>query len=124
MQVVVPSTFDQLTSRRVLTTSWLDGEKLSQSNPDDIKELVNLGVVCYLKQLLDTGFFHGDPHPGTPPPPGHLWTMSLRCLQLPAKLLLVDCKASFFSDDPPPSPPIHTYTLARMACTSSPLMTH
>lgn len=22
------------------------------------------GVICYLKQLLDTGFFHADPHPG------------------------------------------------------------
>ena len=26
--------------------------------------LVNVGVICYLKQLLDTGFFHADPHPG------------------------------------------------------------
>ena len=24
----------------------------------------NIGVICYLKQLLDTGFFHADPHPG------------------------------------------------------------
>lgn len=55
---MVPKTFDQLTSRRVLTTSWLEGEKLSQSQAGDIKQLVNLGVVCYLKQLLDTGFFH------------------------------------------------------------------
>lgn len=23
-----------------------------------------MGVICYLKQLLDTGFFHADPHPG------------------------------------------------------------
>lgn len=23
-----------------------------------------VGVICYLKQLLDTGFFHADPHPG------------------------------------------------------------
>ena len=27
-------------------------------------ELVNLGVITYLTQLLDTGFFHADPHPG------------------------------------------------------------
>ena len=25
---------------------------------------MNIGVICYLKQLLDTGFFHADPHPG------------------------------------------------------------
>lgn len=58
LQIVVPRTFDDLTSRRVLTTSWLEGEKLSQSKEGDIKQLVNLGVVCYLKQLLETGFFH------------------------------------------------------------------
>lgn len=63
-QVVVPKTFEQYTSRRVLTTQWLDGEKLSQSDADDVGRLVNVGVICYLKQLLDTGFFHADPHPG------------------------------------------------------------
>jgi aarF domain-containing kinase len=48
----------------VLTTEWLDGEKLSQSKAADVGTLVNVGVICYLKQLLDTGFFHADPHPG------------------------------------------------------------
>lgn len=57
-QVVVPKTYVEYTSRRVLTTQWLDGEKLSQSQADDVGKLVNVGVICYLKQLLDTGFFH------------------------------------------------------------------
>lgn len=63
-QVVVPITYSEYTSRRVLTTQWLDGEKLSQSKANDVGKLVNVGVICYLKQLLDTGFFHADPHPG------------------------------------------------------------
>ncbi|KAF5464954.1 hypothetical protein F2P56_014991 [Juglans regia] len=63
-QVVVPKTYDKYTSRKVLTTAWIDGEKLSQSTESDVGELVNVGVICYLKQLLDTGFFHADPHPG------------------------------------------------------------
>ncbi|GFH29951.1 protein kinase domain-containing protein, partial [Haematococcus lacustris] len=63
-QVVVPATFTHLTSRRVLTSEWLEGEKLSQSKADDVGTLVNVGVICFLKQLLDTGFFHADPHPG------------------------------------------------------------
>ena len=58
LQIVVPRTFTEYTSRRVLTTSWLEGEKLSGSKADDVGELVNLGVICYLKQLLETGFFH------------------------------------------------------------------
>eukprot|EP00798_Chlamydomonas_sp_ICE-L_P012411 gene12411-15603_t len=63
-QVVVPFTHTQFTSRRVLTAEWLDGEKLSQSKADDVGQLVNIGVICFLKQLLETGFFHADPHPG------------------------------------------------------------
>ncbi|XP_010241145.1 PREDICTED: uncharacterized protein LOC104585840 [Nelumbo nucifera] len=63
-QVVVPKTYQKYTSRRVLTTEWVEGEKLSQSTESDVGELVNVGVICYLKQLLDTGFFHADPHPG------------------------------------------------------------
>ena len=63
-QIVVPTTFPEYTRRKVITSSWLDGEKLSQSTADDVGELVNVGVICYLKQLLDTGFFHADPHPG------------------------------------------------------------
>ena len=60
VQVVVPPTFFDYTSRRVLTTGWLSGEKLSQSTADDVGSLVNIGVICYLKQLLDTGLFHAD----------------------------------------------------------------
>ncbi|PIN15423.1 putative unusual protein kinase [Handroanthus impetiginosus] len=63
-QVVVPKTYGKYTARKVLTTQWVEGEKLSQSTESDVGELVNVGVICYLKQLLDTGFFHADPHPG------------------------------------------------------------
>ncbi|KAK1395415.1 UbiB domain protein [Heracleum sosnowskyi] len=63
-QVVVPKTYTKYTSRKVITTQWIEGEKLSQSTESDVGELVNVGVICYLKQLLDTGFFHADPHPG------------------------------------------------------------
>mmetsp|Transcript_2461 Transcript_2461/g.9605 ORF Transcript_2461/g.9605 Transcript_2461/m.9605 type:complete len:850 (-) Transcript_2461:77-2626(-) len=63
-QVVVPRTYSEFTRRKVITSQWLEGEKLSQSTADDVGDLVNIGVICYLKQLLDTGFFHADPHPG------------------------------------------------------------
>lgn len=63
-QVVVPRTYAKFTRRKVITSEWLEGEKLSQSQAADVGDLVNVGVICYLKQLLDTGFFHADPHPG------------------------------------------------------------
>lgn len=67
LQVVVAKTYTDFTARRVLTTEWLDGEKLSQSDADDVGTLVNLGVICYLKQLLDTGFFHAGAAPPITP---------------------------------------------------------
>jgi hypothetical protein len=63
VQVVVPKTYTDYTRRRVLTSQWIDGEKLSQSKAEDVTTLVNVGVVCFLYQLLDSGFFMADPHP-------------------------------------------------------------
>lgn len=50
--MVVPKTYRKYTSRKVLTTQWIEGEKLSQSTESDVGELVNVGVICYLKQVL------------------------------------------------------------------------
>jgi aarF domain-containing kinase len=60
--VVIPKNYPQYTSRRVHVAEWVDGEKLSQSKADDVGALVNLGVITYLTQLLEFGFFHADPH--------------------------------------------------------------
>jgi len=62
--VVIPKNYPEYTSRRVHVAEWIDGEKLSQSKANDVSALVNLGVITYLTQLLDAGFFHADPHPG------------------------------------------------------------
>lgn len=63
--VKIPENYPDYTSRRVHVAEWVDGEKLSQSTADDVGALVNLGVITYLTQLLESGFFHADPHPGT-----------------------------------------------------------
>jgi len=62
--VVIPKNYPEFTSRRVHVAEWIDGEKLSQSKADDVGALVNLGVITYMTQLLEKGFFHADPHPG------------------------------------------------------------
>jgi predicted unusual protein kinase regulating ubiquinone biosynthesis (AarF/ABC1/UbiB family) len=61
-QVRVPRVFWGCTSRKVLTSEWIDGEQLVRSSPQTIKRLVPVGVECFLAQLLDVGFFHSDPH--------------------------------------------------------------
>lgn len=62
--IMVPSAFDAYTTRRVLCTQWIDGEKLSESRAEDVKELCTTLLNAYLIQLLDTGLLHADPHPG------------------------------------------------------------
>ncbi|GLJ48114.1 hypothetical protein SUGI_1015930 [Cryptomeria japonica] len=62
--IVVPGVFLQHTSRKVLITQWIEGEKLSESSEADLLLLVNTALNCYLVQLLESGFLHADPHPG------------------------------------------------------------
>lgn len=63
-KVVIPKCYPAYTTRRVHTAEWIEGEKLADSQADNVQELINVGVVAYLTQLLGKGFFHADPHPG------------------------------------------------------------
>ena len=48
----------------MLVTEWIEGAQLAKSPPEVINKLIPVGVECFLIQLLETGFFHADPHPG------------------------------------------------------------
>jgi predicted unusual protein kinase regulating ubiquinone biosynthesis (AarF/ABC1/UbiB family) len=68
-EIYVPRIYWDYTNRRVLTMEWIDGTKLT--NPEAIRaqnidaaHLIEVGVQCSLRQLLEHGFFHADPHPG------------------------------------------------------------
>eukprot|EP00879_Flechtneria_rotunda_P002659 GHRR01002863.1.p1 GENE.GHRR01002863.1~~GHRR01002863.1.p1 ORF type:complete len:1118 (+),score=442.23 GHRR01002863.1:702-4055(+) len=62
--IVTADVLDDLSNDVVLTTTWVDGEKLSESRASDVRELCNTLLSAYLIQLLDTGLLHADPHPG------------------------------------------------------------
>jgi predicted unusual protein kinase regulating ubiquinone biosynthesis (AarF/ABC1/UbiB family) len=67
--IYVPSIYWQYTGRRVLTMEWITGTKLTDleavaAQGLDATYLVEVGVQCSLRQLLEHGFFHADPHPG------------------------------------------------------------
>lgn len=62
--VVIPAVFTEYTTRTVLTTEWIEGIKLADSPPEQIRELIPIGVELFLTQLLDIGHFHADPHVG------------------------------------------------------------
>lgn len=63
-KVYVPKVYTEYTTRKVLVTEWIDGPQLAKSEPEVIRRLTAVGVECFLTQLLETGFFHADPHPG------------------------------------------------------------
>eukprot|EP00439_Symbiodinium_sp_Y106_P042528 s1042_g5.t1 len=52
-RVKIPTNFEQYCCRKVHVAEWVEGEKLSQSQAGDVRQLVNVGVVAYLTQLLD-----------------------------------------------------------------------
>ena len=68
-EVTVPEVNRSLSSRRVLSTQWIEGTKLQnrrelEANHLDPAALIRTGVIAGLQQLLEFGYFHADPHPG------------------------------------------------------------
>lgn len=68
-QVCIPRIVWRLTGRRVLTIEYIPGARVT--DVDAIREqglepseITKIGANFYLRQLLEDGFFHADPHPG------------------------------------------------------------
>ncbi|RZC28988.1 Protein ACTIVITY OF BC1 COMPLEX KINASE 3, chloroplastic isoform C [Glycine soja] len=67
--ICVPDVFWDYTSAKVLTMEWVEGVKLNEQEAIErqglkVLDLVNTGIQCSLRQLLEYGYFHADPHPG------------------------------------------------------------
>ncbi len=67
--VKVPRVHWRYTSPRVLTLEYVPGIKISnyealEAAGLDRSNLARQGAEAYLRQLLNDGFFHADPHPG------------------------------------------------------------
>jgi predicted unusual protein kinase regulating ubiquinone biosynthesis (AarF/ABC1/UbiB family) len=67
--VKVPSIYWRYSSHTVLTLEWIDGIKLTDLEGIkkaglDRDKLIKAGVTSGMRQLLEFGFFHADPHPG------------------------------------------------------------
>ncbi|XP_072963147.1 uncharacterized protein [Typha angustifolia] len=67
--VKVPKIYWNFTRKAVLTMEWIDGIKLTDADRLNEarlnrKKLIDEGLYCSLRQLLEEGFFHADPHPG------------------------------------------------------------
>ncbi|GKY92921.1 hypothetical protein MPSEU_000261100 [Mayamaea pseudoterrestris] len=64
--VFAPQTVKEYSTRKVLVTEWIDGERLDQSSQADVTVLCSIAMNTYLTMLLDESFsaLHADPHPG------------------------------------------------------------
>lgn len=76
--VKVPAIYWRYSSHRVLTLEWIHGFKLTDAERIsetglDIDTVIQIGVTSGLRQLLEFGFFHADPHPG------NLFAMTPQC---------------------------------------------
>ena len=82
--VTVPKVYNELCTRRILVSEWIEGKKLSDASNEEIKRVTPFAQEAFLTQLFEVGFFHADPHPG-----------NLLLLDEPtedgAELALIDC---------------------------------
>ena len=67
--ILVPSVFWDLSTSKILCLEYLPGIKINdieslKNNDIDTSSIAKIGATSYLKQLVNYGFFHADPHPG------------------------------------------------------------
>ncbi len=67
--VELPVVVHEYSSKRVLTTEFIDAIKITdEASLDNLgidrKELAERIVVAYCKMMFEDGFYHADPHPG------------------------------------------------------------
>ena len=53
--VIAPTVVDDLSTRSVLVTEWIDGQRLDQSSSEDITVLCSICMNTYLTMLLELG---------------------------------------------------------------------
>ncbi len=68
--VRIPAVYAELTTQRMLVTEFIDGTSLQRAGPlldrlgADRHKLARTLLASMLQQLLGSGVFHADPHPG------------------------------------------------------------
>jgi ubiquinone biosynthesis protein len=68
-KLTIPTVYDDYTTRRVLTLSFVHGRHLADVSREELDTLDSPAIAkellsAYLKQMVIDGVFHCDPHPG------------------------------------------------------------
>ncbi|MEH7106421.1 ABC1 kinase family protein [Bacillus sp. JJ1764] len=64
--VEVPRVYQELSTNKLLVMEFIEGVKINEIDNLNInkKKLASILYLSFLKQLMEEGFFHADPHPG------------------------------------------------------------
>ncbi len=67
--IYVPATYKELSNNTILCMEFINGFKINdkvqlEALKMDPSEVAQTGLNSFLKQILEDGFFHADPHPG------------------------------------------------------------
>jgi ubiquinone biosynthesis protein len=64
--VYAPRVYRDFSSRLVLVTEWVEGSAPDQITlkPEEARRIARMGGESIFHQIVGTGFFHADPHPG------------------------------------------------------------
>jgi predicted unusual protein kinase regulating ubiquinone biosynthesis (AarF/ABC1/UbiB family) len=67
--VSVPNVYGELSTSKILVMEYIEGVKINEVDKlEELrvnkKKLASILFLSYLKQIMEDGFFHADPHPG------------------------------------------------------------
>jgi len=62
--LVIPMVHWPLSGKRVLTTQWIHGKRITDSLDNVTPAQIAIGVDAFATMVLDIGFVHADPHAG------------------------------------------------------------
>ncbi|WP_019503954.1 AarF/ABC1/UbiB kinase family protein [Pleurocapsa sp. PCC 7319] len=73
-QLLIPQIYNNLTTAKLLTIEWLEGEPILDANLPQVRnhqdeatqrsEMTTILFRAFFQQIYIDGFFHADPHPG------------------------------------------------------------
>lgn len=67
--IACPKVYDQFTTPNIIVMEYIEGIKISNTSRlkeegYDLEDIASKLTASFLKQVLEDGFFHADPHPG------------------------------------------------------------
>lgn len=74
--VFAPAVINEYTTRSVLVTSWVDGERLDRSSSEDVTVLCSIAMNTYLTMLLELGLLRTCGR-------NIMWRVAVLCLVCP-----------------------------------------